>query len=452
MFFHRETEINEIKKELEGVSRKIVIYGKRRVGKTSLIKEVLSSEKNFFYFECIEDSLDSNIKLFKFLLSKKINLPSFVSFETFEQVFDYINSLNIKFTIVIDEYPYLKRMNNAHTVDSIFQNIFDNYSKNLNFIICGSEIKMMDELLTEGNPLFGRFTKNIYLDELNYIESSSFYENKTIMEKIAFYSVFGGSPYINSFIDNKLSLEENIKKLFLDPNHPVYNYADSLLISDAINSLQAKKIIAYIANGKKKYSEIESHVDTQKTGKIVKSLKSLVNIKILKKPYPMNKMNDDKKAYYETNDNVLRFFYTYIYGKNSLILTLGKNVFYEEYIKNSLITFISHRFEDIASTYFSLLCKNGKLKGVRNIGSYYYDDPINKKNGEFDVALEFKDKIKFIEVKYYKDKLTLQEMEKEIIQIKNIKTDKNIDYAFLATSGYEDSNYECIDINSLYNI
>lgn len=337
-------------------------------------------------------------------------------------------------------------------VDSVFQDVFDNYSSNLNFIICGSEISMMNELLTEGNPLFGRFTKKICIEELNYIETSSFYENKSIMDKIAFYSIFGGSPYINSYIDNKDSFENNIKKLLLDEHSLVYNYADSLLISDAINSLQAKKILAFIANGKKRYSEIENHVDVEKTGKIAKSLKSLVEIKLLKKTYPVNKLNDDKKAYYELNDNVLRFFYTYVYGKNSLIVTLGINNFYEAYVKESLITFISHRFEEIVRSYYSILSINGKLKGIKSIGTYYYDDAKNKKNGVFDVVLEFNDYLKIIEVKYYKNKLTLSEMKKEIEQINNIKINLNIKYAFISTSGYDDCDYECIDINSLYNI
>ncbi len=452
MFIHREKEINELNKELEKTSRKIVIYGKRRVGKTSLIKQIMKNKDNFIYFECLKDSIEANIALFKDTLSKKINIPSYLSFDRFEHIFEYINSLNIKYNIVFDEYPYLKKLNNSDTVDSIFQNIFDNYSNNLNFIICGSEINMMNELLIEGNPLFGRFTKKIYLEELNYLEASSFYSNKTIMDKIAFYSVFGGSPYINSFINSNISLEENIINLFLNDQSPIYNYADSLLLSDSTNSLQAKRIISYIGNGKKKYSEIESHIDKEKTGKIAKSLKSLVSIKLLKKTYPINKINDDKKAYYEINDNVLRFFYTYVYGNNSLLVTLGENNFFDAYIKDSLTTFISHRFEDIVRSYFSLLSINNKLKDIRNIGTYYYDDSKNKQNGEFDCVLEFKDKFKFVEVKYYKNKLTLSEMEKEIKQIENVKTLKNKEYAFVSTSGYETSPYECLDIESLYNL
>lgn len=159
-----------------------------------------------------------------------------------------------------------------------------------------------------------------------------------------------------------------------------------------------------------------------------------------------------KKANYEINDNVLRFFYTYVYGRNSLIVSLGAGNFYEAYIKDSLITFISRRFEEIVRNYYSILSKNGNLPGIRNIGTYYYDDPKNKTNGEFDVALEFKNHLKLVEVKYYKNKLTLKEMNKELEQAKNIKTDLEIEYAFVATSGYESSPYECIDINSLYNV
>jgi uncharacterized protein len=451
MFYHREKEIEEINAELKEKNRKIIIYGKRRVGKTSIIKKIMEENK-CIYFECIQDTLKENLASFKLVLNKTINIPSYVSLDSFETVFDFINSLNEKYTIIFDEYPYLKKMNKSETIDSIFQKIFDNYSANLNFIICGSQISMMRELLTEGNPLFGRFSRKIFIDELNYIEASSFYENKSIMDKIAFYSLFGGSPYINSFINKQDSLENNIKNLFLNEESFVYNYADSLLISDAVNGLQAKKILSFIKNGKKRYSEIENALDLEKTGKLVKSLKSLVSIKILKKTYPINKLDDDKKAYYEINDNVLRFFYTYIYGKNSIIISIGKDNFYDTYIKDSLTTFISHRFEEIIRSYYSLLAKSNKLIGIRNIGTYYYDDSKNKQNGEFDVALEFDDYIKIIEVKYYKNLLTLSEMNKEINQIEKIKTNYKLEYAFVSTSGYEPCDYECIDIDSIYNI
>ena len=185
MFFHREKELKEINNELEGISKKILIFGKRRVGKTTLIKKLMEGGKNFIYFECIQDTLKENLKLLRIVLNKVVAIPSYVSFDTFQQVFEYINSLNIKYTFIFDEYPYLKKTNNKNMVDSVFQDVFDNYSSNLNFIICGSEISMMNELLTEGNPLFGRFTKKICIEELNYIESIVYeLEDSTCLEDV----------------------------------------------------------------------------------------------------------------------------------------------------------------------------------------------------------------------------------------------------------------------------
>ena len=109
MFIARKNELNEINEELENTSRKIVIYEKRRVGKTSLIKKVIENRPNCIYFECIQDTLESNLRLFKITVNKLISIPSYVSFESFEQIFEYLNSLNIKFTIIFDEYPYLKK-------------------------------------------------------------------------------------------------------------------------------------------------------------------------------------------------------------------------------------------------------------------------------------------------------------------------------------------------------
>ncbi len=450
MFLHREKELNILNNLLLNKNNKIAIYGKRRVGKTSLIKEIMKNKDNCIYFECVQDSLDINLELFVETLSKVISINKFIKFNNFIEVFEYLNSLDNKYNIFIDEYPYLKKQNNNDSVDSLFQKIFDNYSSNLNIILCGSEIKMMSELLVEGNPIFGRFNKVILLKEMNYIEASSFYDNKSIMDKIAFYSVFGGSPYINTFIDKNKSLKDNIIELFLNEQSPVYSYANYLLISDAVNQIQAKKIVSIIKNGKKRFSEIENIADPSKTGKIIKSLKSLTDLDLIKKVYPINRLNDSKKAYYELNDNAMRFFYTYVYNAQSLIVTLGANAYYDAYIKDSLTTFISHRFEEIVRDYYSILSQNNKLDGIRNIGTFYYDDSSTKSNGEFDVALEFKDYIKLIEVKYYKDKLKKVEMDKEAEQLNKIKTSINIKQAFVSTSGYEESDYECIDINDLY--
>ena len=106
------------------------------------------------------------------------------------------------------------------------------------------------------------------------------------------------------------------------------------------------------------------------------------------KNVPINKVGDNKKTTYYIKNNALKFYFAYVYGKQNILSMIGAKVFFNRYIKESLLTFVSYRFEEIVRTYLSLQVKKEKLDGIYNIGTYYYDDIVNKKNGEFDVALE----------------------------------------------------------------
>ena len=456
MFYGRTNELMELNKFVSKSNQAAIITGKRRVGKTTLIKELLKGRK-CIYFECLKDTIEENInRLVDIIKSIGISIPSYIQFNSFISLFEYLNNTNEKLIVVFDEYPYLRIVNDANVVDSQFQNIIDNHISNLNLIISGSSIKVMNEILNESNPLYGRFRLIIHLKELNYIESSYFYRNKSIYDKIAFYSIFGGSPYINEFIEPKKTLKDNIIETFLNESNGVFHYADKVLISDATNEIQAKRILAVLGNSKKKYSELEQLLDKEKSGKIYQALKSLLELNIVKKVYPINRLTDVKKSYYEINDNVLRFYYSYIYKNKSSLIMIGANQFYKEYIEPTLITFISHRFEELIKDYYSLLVKLGRLVNVLDIGTYYYDDSKNKINGEFDVAIKYNDnKIDIIEVKYFKEgnKLKTKEMEEEIKQIKAITHIRINNVYFISSSGYEENDqFNCIDIESIYNL
>ena len=131
---------------------------------------------------------------------------------------------------------------------------------------------------------------------------------------------------------------------------------------------------------------------------------------------------------------------------------IGAEAFYEEYIEGAIITFISHRFEEIARTYFSLCVQKGKLRGISNIGTFYYDDSATRSNGEFDVVLEHKGTYDIYEVKYYSEPMQLREIHKEVSQIQAIKGLKIGKIGFIATAGYEETpdGYDFVDISVLY--
>lgn len=118
--------------------------------------------------------------------------------------------------IIIDEYPYLKVFEKSETIDSIFQNIIDNCIANISLFISGSHIGMMKNMLEEKNALYGRFYDIIKLNELNYKETETFYSNLKAYDKIALYSIFGGSPFVNNCINPNKTLKENILNTILN--------------------------------------------------------------------------------------------------------------------------------------------------------------------------------------------------------------------------------------------
>lgn len=449
MFVGREKELKILKEEMAKKSSSVLIYGKRKIGKTTLIKEAYKqqSEKPYIYFECIKDIEERNIEELMKLLKKMNIMSEFVSLPTksFLDLFRFLDSLNKDMIVVIDEYPYLKECTKPNTIDSVFQNIIDNNIRNINLVISGSHIGMMRDLIEEKNALFGRFDKIIELKELSYLEASAFYQNKSNYEKAALFAIFGGSPFVNEQINPNLSIKDNVVKNLLDKNSALYNYASSLLISDLSNQIQANRILSILGNGRKSYKELEEILDKNKTGLLSKQLKPLLDIELIKKVAPINKLNDVKKAKYEINDNLLRFYFKYILPNQYLFDYKDIGMLYDEEIAPTLTTYISYRFEDLCREFLWNYVNKNKIKNVVDIGRYYYDDPINKTNGEFDLAILNKDgSVQIIEAKYLTNEVTNQIIQKEIKQINSIKEFDVDKVGFISINGYKNIS-ESID-------
>ena len=453
MFIGREKELALLKDTLKEPGTSVMIYGKRKIGKTTLIRYYLKEQpEKFVYYECIKDSLAANLEALTGELLRQGIFPSAMSFPGFPELFIFLNNLPYRLILVIDEYPYLKVANDATMVDSIFQNIIDNRLQNLNLILSGSHVGMMRSLLEEQNSLYGRFQAVIKLLEFNYIQAQEYYPEITAYEKAAFYSVFGGSPYVNEQLNSELSLKENILNTVLNPGSSVSVYAENLLISDYTNRLNAERIFTALKNGKMRYGELEKALKMEKTGNLNRQLKTLTEMDIVVRENPVNRQDDTKKTTYCINDNLLRFYYTYLYRNRGALQMLGPETFYREYISQSLITFISHRFEEISRDYFSIQAKAGRLPGVRNIGGMYYDDPANRKNGEFDVALAYTDHYDVIEVKYLSGQMTAADMKKEADQIYAIPGISIGRVGFVSANGFEDTVgfSPCLTAEDLY--
>ena len=454
MFVARTKELSQLTDAMKRSDHATLVYGKRRVGKTRLIREALKTqEKTALYYECVKGTIKENVDAFVRVLLEARVLPFTSSFDTFQDVFAFLNSLPRELVVVIDEYPYLSTFADAKKVDSIFQNIIDTRLSNISLILSGSQISVMKELLEEKDALYGRFGLVIHLQELNYREAAAFYPNKTPYEKIAFYSVFGGSPFVLRQLRGEETLEQNIIRTILTPSDPVHLYTSNILLSDYSNAVNAERILAVLGNGKKKYSELEDRLSLSSTGLLAKQLRSLTSMELVIQHAPINKPNDAKKKFYEINDNLLRFYYAYVYPNKSALQMIGERAFFERFVSPTLLTaFVPRRFEELCRSFFSILAQAERLPGITNIGTYYYDDPARRKNGEFDVALAYGNDYALFEAKYYKKPMTLQEMKREADQVKGINALKIVRLGFIAVNGFteQESGYTCYDGEDLY--
>lgn len=451
MFVGREEKLALL--QHEHIGKAVMAYGKRRVGKTTLILKALEQcPYQTVYFECLKGTMQENIDgLVQELVRVKI-LPVPLAFSSLQDVFAYLNTLTQKMVVVVDEYTHLYAMNDSGVVDSVFQCIIDNRLSNIKLILASSHIGMMKNLLQERNPLYGRFAASLKLDELNYLDTSKFYPDKSAYDKVAHYAVFGGSPFINQALNPAVTLRENIIGTILNPMSPVYLYASQLVFSDNALNINAERIFSALGNDRKRYTEIEDALGVKKTGNLAKQIKTLTDLDILSRRIPINKPNDNKKATYELNDNLLRFYYAFVYKNSSALQVLGAEAFYDEYVAPVLTHFIAHHFEDICREYFSLQVRSGRMNGVRSIGSYYLDTAVRGENKAFSVAVELADGYAVYLPKYSAQPMTLDEIHREAQQVANIKELAVKQLGFIAINGFveQEKPYTYLDGNDIF--
>ena len=451
MFVGREEELALL--QHEHIGKAVMVYGKRRVGKTTLILKALEQcPYQTVYFECLKGTIQDNIDGFVQELVRVKILPVPLAFSSLQDVFAYLNTLTQKMVVVVDEYTHLYAMNDSGAVDSVFQCIIDNRLAHIELILSGSNIGMMKDLLQERNPLYGRFAASIKLEELNYLDAAKFYPDKSAYDKVAHYAVFGGSPFINQALNPAVTLRENIIGTILNPMSPVYLYASQLVFSDNALNINAERIFSALGNDRKRYTEIEDALGVKKTGNLAKQIKTLTDLDILSRRIPINKPNDNKKATYELNDNLLRFYYAFVYKNSSALQVLGAEAFYDEYVAPVLTHFIAHHFEDICREYFSLQVRSGRMNGVRSIGSYYLDTAVRCENKAFSVCVELADGYAVYLPKYSAQPMTLDEIHGEAQRMEGVNDPGIKQLGFISINGFveQEKPYIYLDDNDIF--
>ena len=457
MFIGRKKELQALSNELSGWEKKtaVLVYGKRRVGKSTLINEAAKSFDGIVINHlCVSSTFEGNLDLIYKSVSEGLSLP-YIRFESLLAMMEYLKTLNKKILLIIDEYPYLKETKKKNEVDSYMQAVIDRLPDNVKLILCGSYITIMKELLTEDNPLFGRFSLIQHIRDFDYYDASMFYPNLSVRDKVAFYGVFGGSPYVLENLDADATLKENIVRLVLPETGLIRSHIENVMLKE-IQKVYDARILEALGNGKKKYTEIRDILRINETGLLDKQLKILLDMETIQKTEPINRRNDKKKQFYEITDNLMRFYFSFIFGSTGTITRIGEEQYYNRNIEGVLEQFISRRLEGIALQYFHRMAVLGRYSDIEDFGSYWYDDPVTKTNGEFDCVLKRTgDMYDFYECKYYDRPMKLEECEQEREQLRHNQGMNISRIGFVCTGGFAFENndeYVLVEGEQIYLI
>ncbi len=378
-FIGRKNELHTLNTEYNRKSSFVVIYGRRRVGKTTLIKEFLKNKTAFYYLATEELESQSMKRLANVIarttkntLLQKIEFTDWL--DLFQLIADY--KPEEKKVLVIDEFPYLVRTNSAFP--SILQNVWDEFLKDSNvmLILSGSLIGMMQKhVLSYDSPLYGRRTAQMRLTPLPF---TSIYETQNLPfeQAVEQFALTGGVPKYLEFFEDGRPLEEQLKDAVFSKNGFLYEEPNFLLKSEFLTAVNYFSIIKTIADGNHKLGKIASALG-QESSSLTPYLSTLSDLGFIEKRTPITEKNPEKsrKGLYFIADNFLRFWFCYVYPYKGELELDNMQIVLDEIHKDFKEKFVAFAYEDICKDIFAKLCSNNAISFVPSrIGSYWLND------------------------------------------------------------------------------
>ena len=423
----------------------VVIYGRRRVGKTDLIKNFLKNKKGI-YLLCTDDSVKENIESMKRKFYQLTNKKYFLQLQT-DNFYDLFDALaheikEEKVVIVIDEFPYLLNLNKGYL--SVFQKIIDEILKDtkIMLILTGSSMSVMEnDVLAYKSPIYGRFVRSWKLKPLKVWDLYNHFGN--IVQTVEYYLVFGGVPYYLHFYDKKKNLMENLANSVLTKGRELYDEPLILLRNEFRESRTYRNILKHLALGYNSLGKLCSATGLNKNN-LTKYLATLEETDILQHIIPYGKK---RKGIYKIKDNFFRFWFRFVYPHRDYLEMLNMEPVKEK-IESNIGDFMGESFE-----YMIIELIKSKLlfPDYSHVYKWWYKDK------ELDIlALNEKEKKALIgECKWQDDvdaKKVISHLQETVDYVKELQ-DYKVGYAVFARSFKQKTDEtKCFDLEDLEKI
>lgn len=389
MFVGRKEELNALEDLWAKQSFQMaVIYGRRRVGKTTLISQFIK-DKRALSFTALEQSDQNNLSDFSLKIQEFFSLPQTGSFSSWQEAFTYIGeqAKQNPFVFVFDELPYAVKRNKA--IPSILQISIDHIFKDTQsmIILCGSNQGAMEsEVLGRKSPLYGRRTAQIKLQALGYKDACKMLGNISPQKAFEYYACFGGVPYYLNQVDTALSFEENIAKLYFEPTGFLYEEPMGLLRQELSEPATYNSILRAIAGGANKQGEIANKVGIQQTA-LARYLSTLIALGIIERAVPYGENPEkSKRGIYRVKDACYDFWFKFVMPytqeiESGLGKTVAGSIRAEDYNN-----YFGPRFERLCAEWLTEQTQAGALPFMAlSVSSWWGTNPAKHEETDIDV-------------------------------------------------------------------
>ena len=407
MFYGRSAELEKLEKLYNADEFQcVILYGRRRVGKTTLICEFCKDKKTIF-FSALETNLSANLTAMSRAVGmcENPNGAVYADYNSFEDTFEKINEMSqqARIVFVIDEYPYLADADKS--ISSVLQHFIDHrFSKSRLFmILCGSSMSFMEnQVLGYQSPLYGRRTAQFKIEPLDYLQSAEFNPGLSCEQKALIYGITGGVPHYINKLNARKDFSRAVIDNFLDRTSYLFEEPGNLLKQELREPAVYNAVITAVAGGATKLNEI-AQKSSLETGPCSKYLSVLIALGIVEKKQPMADSTKNKSVYC-IKDNLFNFWFRFVPG-NIPSITAGKlETVFERDVQPNLNHYMGKIFEDICRQYLLYHAPDPPLV-IKQIGCWWGNNPQLKRQEEIDILATGENAALFGECKWTNERV-----------------------------------------------
>lgn len=394
-FIDRQKELKRLEAALKGCKGKLlVVYGRRRLGKSRLIKRILK-EGDVYYEATKSESSTQRLGLAASvaLSYNDFDKPTYSTWDSLLSAFN--NQCKEGATLMLDEFPYLVERDSS--LPSVIQNIVDSGTMRYNLLICGSSQRMMQKIVLDGSePLYGRASEKI---NLGPIRAQYWWHelNLTAKQVVEEYSVWGGVPRYWVLREQYSSLDDALENLVLDEHGPLAEEPEALFLDDTNAIAPYISIMTAIGQGNAKFSRIADVVE-HKVSELVPVMKNLIAMHYVRKEVPFGEdAEKSKKTLYVIDDPFLDFYYRFVVPAKPL-LSMDRTDVVLKNIHNHMAEHVGHVWERLCQIAVS---GNNVFGHTWNAAAHWWGKvpvfkegkktPVGNRELEFDVVAESMD-------------------------------------------------------------